>query len=346
MAAHLLILAAGIIAPPLPAAQEARPDALGVFPPPPPLGLGAVPVPAHNPMTRPKAQLGKWLFFDKRLSADGTVSCATCHMPRRGFSNARQYGIGVGGRLTLRNVPTVINTAYLDALFWDGRAGSLEEQARAPLLHPSEMAGSSAHIARTLGAIPGYRAQFREAFGSPAISLERVADAIATFERTLISGNSPFDRWRFGGEASALSEGAIRGFGVFSSKANCVTCHLADARSAPFTDGKFHNTGVGMDKTPPQRGREAVTGRARDRGKFKTPTLRHVSRTAPYMHDGRFRTLEEVVEFYDGGGGPNPRLDTAVKPLGLTDAEKKDLVAFLRALEGDLPEIRPPALPR
>ncbi len=342
IAAHLLIiLAAGPTA-----AQEGPPAGRGSFPPPPPLGLDDVPVPAHNPMTRPKAELGKWLFFDKRLSADGSVSCATCHMPRRGFSNARQYGVGVQGRLTLRNVPTVLNAAYHDAQFWDGRAGSLEEQARVPILHPSEMASSEARIVRTLGAIPGYATQFREAFGSPAISLERVVQAIATFERTLLSGNSPFDRWRFGGEASALSERAIRGFGVFASKGNCVKCHLADAFSAPFTDGKFHNTGVGMDKTPLQIGREAVTKRVRDRGKFKTPTLRHIARTAPYMHDGRFRTLEEVVEFYDRGGHPNPHLDPDVRPLGLTDAEKKDMVAFLRTLEGDLPEIRAPALPR
>ena len=316
------------------------------LPPEPPLGLDDVPVPDDNPMTRPKVELGRLLYFEKRFSGDGKVSCATCHMPRRGFSNARQYGTGFDGRLTLRNVPTVINAAYNESQFWDGRAGSLEEQAKGPILHPSEMASSEARIIRTLGAIPEYRERFAAAFGSPGISLERVTQAIATFERTLLSGNSPFDRWKYGGDESALSPRAIRGFEVFKTKGNCVKCHLVDEFSAPFTDDKFHNLGIGMDKKPLQIGREKITGKTKDRGKFKTPTLRHITQTAPYMHDGRFATLEEVVDFYEKGGHPNPHLDPDMKPLKLTKTEKEDLIAFMGALTGDLPEVKTPELPK
>lgn len=342
----LLMLAAGCLAAPPARAQKAQPLEAEELPPPPPLGLDDVPVPEDNPMTRPKIELGRRLFFDRRISGDGAVSCATCHVPRRGFSNARQYGTGFEGRLTLRNVPTLINAAYHEFLFWDGRAGSLEEQAKGPILHPSEMASSEEKIIKTLGAIRGYGARFREAFGNEEISLERVARAIAAFERTLLSGNSPFDRWKFGGDESAMSKAAIRGFKVFTSKGNCVKCHLADEFSAPFTDDKFHNLGVGMDKRPIHAGREKITKKIRDRGKFKTPTLRHVAQTAPYMHDGRFATLEEVVDFYDRGGRPNPHLDPDMKPLNLTKAEKADLIAFMGALNGDLPVVEAPELPK
>ena len=240
-ALFLLILAFGWTLAPMPHAQSAGAQGQEELPPEPPLGLDDVPVPDDNPMTRPKVELGKLLYFEKRFSRDGKVSCATCHMPRRGFSNARQYGAGFGGRLTLRNVPTVINAAYNESQFWDGRAGSLEEQAKGPILHPSEMASSEERIMRTLGAVPEYRERFKEAFGSPGINLERVVQAIATFERTLLSGNSPFDRWKYGGDKSALSPQAIRGFEVFKTRGNCVKCHLVDEFSAPFTDDKFHN---------------------------------------------------------------------------------------------------------
>lgn len=342
----LLALAAGCLAAPSARAQQAQPREAEEFPPPPPLGLDDAPAPENNPMTRAKVELGKLLFFEKRISGDGAVSCATCHVPRRGFSNARRYGAGFQGRPTLRNVPTIINAAYHEFLFWDGRAGSLEEQAKGPILHPGEMASSEEKIIRTLGAIRGYRARFRAAFGSGEISLDRVARAIASFERTLLSGNSPFDRWKFGGDEAAMPQAAIRGFEVFTSKGNCVKCHLADEFSAPFTDDKFHNLGVGMDKRPIEAGRERITKRVRDRGRFRTPTLRHVAQTAPYMHDGRFATLEEVVDFYDKGGHPNPHLDPDMKPLGLTKREKADLIAFMGALTGDLPEVRAPELPQ
>ena len=347
IAAPPLLIAALVGAPALPAhAQDARAQAQEEFPPEPPLGLDDVPVPEDNPMTRPKVELGRLLYFEKRFSGDGKVSCATCHAPRRGFSNARQYGTGFEGRLTLRNVPTVINAAYNESQFWDGRAVSLEEQARGPILHPSEMASSEEKIVRTLGAIPEYRERFAAAFESPGVSLERVVQAIAAFERTLLSGNSPFDRWKYGGDESALSPRAVRGFEVFMKRGNCVKCHLVDEFSAPFTDDKFHNLGVGMDKKPLQLGREAITKKIKDRGKFKTPTLRHITQTAPYMHDGRFVSLEEVVDFYDKGGHPNPHLDPDMKPLQLTKTEKEDLIAFMGALTGDLPEVKTPELPK
>ena len=342
----LLIAALGWTLAPMAHAQDKRAHEQEELPPEPPLGLDDVPVPENNPMTRPKVELGRMLYFEKRFSGDGKVSCATCHMPRRGFSNARQYGTGFDGRLTLRNVPTVINAAYNESQFWDGRAGSLEEQAKGPILHPSEMASSEAKIIRTLGAIPEYRQRFAEAFGSPGISLERVVRAIATFERTVLSGNSPFDRWKFGGGKSALSPRAIKGFKVFTSNGNCVKCHLVDEFSASFTDDKFHNIGIGMDKKPLEIGREKITRKIKDRGKFKTPTLRHINQTAPYMHDGRFATLEEVVDFYEEGGHPNPHLDPDMKPLKLTKTEKEDLIAFMGALTGDLPEIKAPELPK
>ena len=344
--AALFLLTAALAGTPAPPAQAQDKRAQEELPPEPPLGLDDVPVPDDNPMTRPKVELGRLLYFEKRFSGDGKVSCATCHMPRRGFSNARQYGTGFDGRLTLRNVPTVINAAYNESQFWDGRAGSLEEQAKGPILHPGEMASSEARIIRTLGAIPEYRERFAAAFGSPGVSLERVVQAIATFERTLLSGNSPFDRWKYGGDKAALSPRAIRGFEVFKSKGNCVKCHLVDEFSAPFTDDKFHNLGVGMDKKPLELGREKITKKLKDRGKFKTPTLRHITQTAPYMHDGRFATLEEVVDFYEKGGHPNPHLDPDMKPLKLTKTEKEDLIAFMGALTGDLPEVKAPELPK
>lgn len=326
-----------------PAAASAAPaGSKPEYPPPPPLGLDEVPIPEDNPMTPAKVELGRRLFFEKRISGDGSVSCATCHNPRRGYSNARQYGIGIGGRIGLRNVPTTLNAAYNDTQFWDGRARSLEEQARGPILHPAEMGATEAHVVSTLVADPSYRASFREAFGPRRITLDLVVKAIATFERTLLSGNSPFDRWFFGEEKTAISPTAQRGFQIFKTKGNCVKCHLVDSFSAPLTDNKFHNVGVGSDGSPPHIGRQKYSRRANDWGKFKTPTLRDVSRTAPYMHDGTLQTLEEVIDYYDRGGLANRNLDPDMKPLKLSKREKGDLLAFLRSLDGDLPPIKAP----
>lgn len=314
----------------------------GEYPPPPPLGLDEVPIPEDNPMTPAKVELGRRLFFEKRISGDGSLSCATCHDPRRGYSNARQYGIGIGGRIGGRNVPTALNAAYSDTQFWDGRAKSLEEQARGPMLHPAEMGATEAHVLSTLGADPAYRASFRKVFGPGKITLDRVVKAIATFERTLLSGNSPFDRWFFGEEKNAISPAARRGFEIFKTKGNCVKCHLADSFSAPFFDNKFHNVGVGSDDSPPHIGRQKYSRRARDWGKFKTPTLRDISKTAPYMHDGSINTLEEVIDYYDKGGLANRNLDPDLKLLKLSKSEKGDLLAFLKTLDGDLPLIQAP----
>ena len=326
-------------------AAQPSPDP-GELPPPPPLGLDDLPVPPDNPMTREKVELGRLLFFEKRISSDGTVACATCHMPTRGFSNARQYGVGVEGKLGVRNVPTVLNAAYYTRQFWDGRAQSLEEQAKGPIQNPAEMNSSEERVVKVLSAIPAYPEAFRRAFGDPAINLDRAARAIATFERTLVSGNSPFDRWKFGGDERAISAEAKRGFDLFKNKAQCLKCHLVDEFSAPFTDNKFHNIGIGMDKQKPEIGREEITRDRKDRGKFKTPSLREITRTAPYMHDGRFNTLEEVVDFYDKGGHPNPNLDPDISPLKLTPKEKQEILAFLRTLEGNAPQVKEPEAPR
>jgi len=312
----------------------------GEFPPPPPLGLDEVPVPENNPMTPEKVALGRRLFFEKRLSRDATVACASCHMPRRGFSNGRQYGIGIGGRIGLRNAPTIINAAYNDTLFWDGRAKSLEEQAKGPIQHPAEMGANEIHISKTLGTLPFYRESFRRAFGSEKITLDRVVKAIATFERTILSGNSLFDRWFFGSDKSALTPAAVRGFKLFRGKGNCVKCHLVDSFSAPFTDQKFHNLGVGFDSRPPHPGREKITRRAQDKGKFKTPTLRDITKSMPYMHDGSIKTLEEVIDYYDRGGLANPNIDPDMKPLKFLKSEKSDLLEFLKSLDGSPSKIQ------
>ncbi|MDA1000581.1 MAG: c-type cytochrome [bacterium] len=316
------------------------------LPPPPPLGLDDVPVPDDNPMTRPKVELGRMLFFEKRISGDGTVSCHSCHNPKRGLSSGKQYGTGIGGKLTGVNPPTVWNAAYFDFQFWDGRAKSLEEQAAGPITHPGEMGATKEHVVRVLNGIPGYRLAFKKAFGTEEVTFDKALKAIATFERTLISGDSPFDQWKFSGDKLAISEDAKKGFALFNDKAKCVKCHLVDAFSAPFTDNKFHNVGIGMEKSPPEEGRAKVTGQKQDLGKFKTPTLRLITLTAPYMHDGRFRTLAEVVDFYDKGGTQNPNLDPDIKPLSLTPEEKKHLIAFLRSLTGTVPSIRLPDLPK
>jgi cytochrome c peroxidase len=311
-----------------------------------PLGVDEPVIPQANPLTPEKVALGQQLFFDPRLSADDTVSCATCHDPRKGYSNGERVGIGIGGQRGKRNVPTVLNAALNEFYFWDGRAASLEEQALGHIQSPGEMGQSHKATVARLRSLKGYRAQFARAFGTEAFTIREVAAAIASFERTLLTGNSPFDRYKFGGESGALTATEERGFGLFREKARCVKCHLVDEVSAPFTDNRFHNLGVGTDGPAPDVGRFAVTKQPADRGKFKTPTLRNVTQTGPYMHDGRFATLEEVVDFYDKAGIPNPILDPDITPLGLTAPEKADLVAFLRALDGAPLRVTAPPLPR
>jgi cytochrome c peroxidase len=340
--------------------------------PRPPPGLPPVPWPDDNPYTPEKAALGKQLFFDPRLSSDGSVSCARCHDPANAFTDGAAVPLGIAGQRGHRSAPTIINRAYSTFQFWDGRAGSLEAQVAEPLANPIEMTSDPAaslahrHVLERLQAVPGYVERFQSVFGTAEFSLDHVARAIATFERTVLSGNSPFDRY-LAGEDTALTPAQVRGMDVFFKKAACDRCHLGPhflpdrfyehdertlrdrrirtdprtGREVPeiqgfnLTDGSYQNTGIGMDRPDPDLGRYLVTHREEDKGAFKTPTLREIEHTAPYMHDGSLKTLEDVVEHYDRGGIKNPHLSPLITPLHLTAQEKHDLVAFLRALSGE-----------
>lgn len=302
--------------------------------------LPLVTVPADNPQTEAKVALGAQLFFDPRLSADGTISCATCHDPDKAWANHDPVDTGIEGRRGTRNSGTILDAAYMDFQFWDGRARTLEEQALGPIHNPAEMGETLENVVRKLDAIEGYRRQFDVVFGT-GVTTDGIAKAIAAFERSVLSGPSPYDRY-LAGDKSAMSAEAIRGLRIFNGKAKCKTCHGGPMLS----DQGFHNIGVGMDRPRPDIGREAVTNEPKDRGRFKTPTLRNVALTWPYMHDGSETTLTDVVAFYNRGGLPNPNLDIFVMPLELTGDEQKDLVAFLEALTGSLPKIARPALPK
>lgn len=306
-----------------------------------PKGLLPVPVPADNPLTRAKIELGKQLFFDPRLSRDDSMSCASCHDPDKGWADGQRFATGVRGLQTGRSVPTTINAAYFNLQFWDGRAHLLEGQALGPIQASVEMDMPLPMLEAKLNKIEGYRRRFQEVFGTDVTS-DGVAKAIASFERTILSGDAPYDRFA-AGDTSALSPAAQRGQKVFFNKGHCSACHSGPT----FSDGAFHNLGVGINDLEPDVGRQAVTGLLGDRGAFKTPPLREVARTAPYMHDGRLETLEEVVDYYDKGGTPNPQLDEEIFPLNLTDEEKADLVIFLK--EGlsseNYPLVEPPELP-
>ncbi|MCX8049258.1 MAG: cytochrome-c peroxidase [Methylohalobius sp.] len=329
------------------------------------LGLPRVPVPQDNPLTLEKAALGQKLFEDKRFSADGTISCAHCHRPDLAFQDGLPVSMGIKGQKGTRNAPTVINAAYYTTQFWDGRRTSLEEQAKDPLLNPIEH-GLKSHdtVVEVVRGDPKYQAQFRQAFSlkPEQITIDHVAQAIASFERTLVAGNSPFDRYLYGGDKNALSPAAVRGLELFRGKGRCVSCHVIEQSTALFTDNRFHNLGVGFakigDRLPQvvsawrkakaegraadeavltqaelsELGRFAVSGETSDIGAFKTSSLRNIALTAPYMHDGSLKTLEEVVNFYDQGGIDNPMLDSGIRPLGLTPQEKSDLVEFLKSL--------------
>jgi cytochrome c peroxidase len=298
---------------------------------PVPLGLDIVaPVPDDNPVTSARVALGLELFFDPILSADSTISCSSCHQPQRYFTTGRRVSVGVYGRVGRRNVPTLVNVAYSHAFFWDGRVAELEEQVLRPIQDPLEMDLELDELAMRLSARPDYRQAFRSAFPDGRIERANIARALASYLRTIRSGNSRFDRY-LAGDTSALWPQARRGLRLFFRRAGCGGCHVGPL----LTDQRFHNTGVSWGS--PDRGRYEVTGREEDRGAFKPPTLRNVAHTAPYMHDGSIATLEEVIEFYDRGGTPNPRQDFRIRPLGLTDDEKSDLLAFLRSLTGSRP---------
>jgi cytochrome c peroxidase len=304
-----------------------------------PLGLELVPVPEDNPMTVEKVALGRQLYFDTRLSADNTVSCATCHDPARGWTDHAAVSTGIKGQQGGRSAPSVINASYNIFQFWDGRAASLEEQAVGPIQNPIEMGETHENVVKKLNAIEGYRTQFRQIFGTD-VTIDAVGKAIAAFERTVVSGDSPYDRYQ-AGDKTALSEEAVRGLALFTGKAQCSQCHVG----FNLSDGVFHNIGVGMQMEKPDLGRHDTTKEDKDRGAFKTPILRDLTKTAPYMHNGSEPTLETVVEYYNNGGFANDWLDPKMQPLNLTDQEKADLVAFMKALDGTFPVIAPPALP-
>ncbi len=306
-----------------------------------PSGLPEVIHPADNPLTAEKVALGAQLYFDPRLSADNTVSCASCHDPAKGWSNGEAVATGVGGLKGGRSAPTILNTTYQSFQFWDGRAGTLEEQALGPIQNPIEMNLTLPEAVAKLNAIPGYKSQFKKVFGTE-VTKEGIAKAIAAFERTVLSGDAPYDRFT-AGDAKALSPAAERGRKLFFGAARCSSCH-----SGPnFTDNAFHNIGVGMAQEKPDVGRFEHSKIEGDTGSFKTPGLREIAKTAPYMHDGHLKTLEEVVEYYNKGGTPNGYLDEEIFELKLSKEQIADLVTFLK--EGlsskSYPLIKAPKLP-
>lgn len=316
-----------------------------------------------------QAQIGRRLFFDRRLSPNQTMSCAMCHVPEQGFtSNEVATSVGMFGKSLRRNAPTSLNVAYQRSFFHDGREASLESQVWAPLLSKDEMNNASkSEVVERIRALPGYEHAFAQAFPAQGIGEASVAAALAAYQRTVVAGGSRFDRWYLGGEADALSVEEQKGFELFQGKAGCAQCHSAGRDGALFTDHRFHRTGAGA-AAPPEKlkvelapgvevlvarqdlegaidppaldlGRWEVTGEDKDRKAFRTPSLRNVSLTAPYMHDGSMSTLEEVIAFYDRGG-QGKDVDQLIKPLGLSPGEKRALATFLRALSaGNIGEL-------
>ena len=332
-----------------------------------PLGLPPLFIPASNPLTQEKIDLGRRLFMDRRLSHNNVMSCGMCHVPEQGFtSHELGAAIGIEGRSHRRNSPAIFNVAYLHSLFVDGREPHLEDQIWGPLLSRNEMGMPSiGYVVEKVRQLPEYKGLFEAAFNG-TVNAERLGQALASYERTFVSGNSRFDRWYYGGEKNALNATEQRGFQVFMGKGRCVTCHVVDKKSALFTDQKFHNTGLGWERTMfperqtyrvqlapevfvdvnvkhlkafeqplPDVGRYEVTLNPKDSWAYKTPILRNVALTSPYMHDGSLSSLEEVVDFYDKGGIDNPEKSPLLVRLDLTPEEKKTLVAFLKSLTGD-----------
>lgn len=297
-----------------------------------PLGLDAyMPIPEDNPLTAKKAALGRELFIDARLSRDEKVSCATCHDPQHAFTDEREVATGVFGRKGTRRVPRLVNRGYGKSFFWDGRIATLEEQVVRPIQDPKEMDMTLEEVVARIAAVRRYQDLFKTAFERD-INAQDLGRALASYIRTILSGDSPYDRY-INGESSALSEEAMRGLRVFRGKGNCTSCHLGPN----LTDESFHNTGLAWrDGRFADDGRSYVTRSEKDQGAFKTPTLRETARSAPYMHDGSLATLEDVIAYYDRGGNKNPYLDAELRPLNLTEHERKALVAFLQSLNGKL----------
>lgn len=339
---------------------------------PRPLGLPPLAIPADNPQTPEKIALGEKLFNEKRFSSTGEISCATCHDPEKAFTDSPLVvSEGINKLKGTRNSPTVANAAYYTSMFWDGRSPDLEDQAQHPIVNPVEMGlGNHEPVLEVVRTDPEYVAAFQKVFGKTGeqIELEQVLQAIAAFERTVITGDSPFDRYHFGGEKTAMSASAIRGFSVFLNEGRCVSCHTIEQDFALFTDNRFHNIGVGINRiqddvprlapsfldakargvdvdkavlTDPKAselGRFAITETLDELGSFKTSTLRNIAVTAPFMHDGSIATLREVVDHYNNGGVTNENdpvndfLSGGIRPLNLTEPQIDDLVAFMEAL--------------
>jgi len=333
----------------------------------PPLGLPPLPLPPDSPLTQARIELGRTLFMDRRLSHNNTLSCGMCHVPEQGFtSNELGTAIGLEGQSIRRNSPTVYNVAYVEQLFHDGREFSLENQAWGPLLAGNEMANPSiGYVIEKIKVLPEYAGRFEQAFAGRGPGVLTVGQALAAYQRTLVSGNSRFDKWHYGKQQEALTAEEQAGFRLFSGKAGCSACHVVAEKHALLTDNRFHNTGIGyarsmglpkthrvqlapgkfvevedkaldsFEQPQPDVGRYEVTLDPADSWAYRTPGLRNVALTAPYMHDGSLATLEQVVEFYDRGGIDNPQKDPLLKPLGLSPQDRKALVAFLRSLTGD-----------
>jgi cytochrome c peroxidase len=325
------------------------------------LGLPTLSIPDDNKQSIAKIKLGRLLFNDARFSSTDSISCASCHSSDKAFTDGLKVPIGIKQLKGVRNAPTVINSAFFDTLFLDGRAKSLEDQALGPFTNPVEHGLTDYNkIINVIRSDTAYPAMFKQVFNvsTDQISMQHVTKAIASFERTLIAGNSLFDQYYFGRDHSKLSESAARGLRIFKRKGNCVTCHEISFDNALFMDNRYYNIGIGFQRLKPEvddvisllkqggnirelnltpeqsseLGRFQVTHRLTDIGKFKTPTLRNISLTAPYMHDGSHKTLEEVIDYYDKGGNQNRFIDPAIFPLHLTQQEKDDLIEFLQAL--------------
>jgi cytochrome c peroxidase len=304
-----------------------------------PAGFEPIPVPADNPMSQDKVALGHQLYYDARLSGDGQRSCYGCHVVEHGLTDGEALALGAFDKPLTRSAPTMWNLAYHDSLYWDGRAASLEAQVLGAW-KGANMGADPDSIVAALDRIPAYRDQFQKVFGGGA-SVGGVQQALAAYMRTLLCGTTAFDLWQQG-DATAMSEAAIRGWELFRGKAACGTCHAG----ALFTDLRYHNVGVGMDAASIDPGRGKISGRPADTGAFKTPTLRDIARTAPYFHNGQAATLREAIRYMASGGLENEWLDrTNLKPVELSEAEIDDLVAFFEALSCDSSTIRAPQLP-
>jgi cytochrome c peroxidase len=324
------------------------------------LGLPPVKIPSDNLQTPEKIKLGHRLFHDRRLSADGTVSCASCHQKNKAFTDGLVTAKGIKGLTGTRNAPTVMNAAFYQSFFVDGRSKSLEDQALGPLTNPIEHGlKNNQSVVAIIQADKQYQRAFKAVFDTTnnRITPQQIAKALASFERTLIAGNSPFDQYFFEGDQTVLSASAERGSRIFRRKGNCANCHEISWDHALFTDNRFYNIGISfnalksvldnflVDQSIPltavqtsELGRYQVTKNRQDLGKFKTPTLRNIGLTAPYMHDGSLKTLREVIDYYDKGGDKNPYLEAAIFPLNFTEQEKQDLEKFLRSLTSLMPE--------